>query len=162
MSDPTQRYAGPNVDVPASLSPYPVSRMSAPHDLVDTAREIQQADKVIASVTSEKLGMIADQIRALQEQARDLLARANRDAELHRAECRFQKVAGQTYHLYRRTRDASDRLYFSMLSPADWRNAPPDPYEGSFRLESDASFTPLDEIEALDARSVTARRLLTG
>jgi hypothetical protein len=162
MSDDTKRYAGPNVDGPSSLSPYPISRMSAPHDLVDTAREIQKADGVITAVASEKLGMIAEQIRALQAQARDVLARAQRDAELHRAECRFQKVSGQVYHLYRRTRDGSDAPYFSMLSPADWRGKAPDRFEGSYRLENDASFTPLDEIAARDGRALSSRKLLLG
>ncbi len=162
MSDDSKRYSGPNVEGPASTSPYPLSRMSAPHDLVDAAREIQRADQVIAAVTTDKLGMIAEQIRALQDQARDVLARAQRDAELHRAECRFVKVAGQTYHLYRRERDGSNRLYFSMLSPDDWGASPPDPFVGSFRLESDASFTPADEVARRDARSVSAQRLLAG
>lgn len=160
MSDDPKRYAGPNVSGPSSTSPYPLSRMSAPHDLVDTAREIQKADQVIAAVTSERLGAIADQIRVLQDQARELLARAQRDATLHRAECRFQKVAGQHYHLYRRDRDGSGALYFSMLSPEDWRGAPPDPFVGTFRLESDATFTPLEEVSARDGRALNARRLL--
>ncbi|MFO0606471.1 MAG: DUF2452 domain-containing protein [Polyangiales bacterium] len=156
------RYDGPKHDGPASTSPYPLSRMSAPHDLVDTARAIQEADAVIATVATDKLAQIAEQIRALQEQARDVLDRARRDAELHRAECRFQKVVGQTYHLYRRTRDGRDTAYFSMLSPDDWRGAPPDAYEGSYRLEADQSFTPAAEAAARDARFTSARRLLSG
>lgn len=160
MSDDTKRYAGPNVSTAQSSSPYPLSRMSAPHDLVDTAREIQKADQVITAVTSERLGVIADQIRALQDQARELLARAQRDATLHRAECRFQKVAGQIYNLYRRDRDGSGALYFSMLSPDDWNGAPPDVFVGAFRLEFDATFTPLEEVAARDGRAMSARRLL--
>jgi hypothetical protein len=156
------RYDGPKHDGPASTSPYPLSRMSAPHDLVDTARAIQEADAILATVATDKLSQIAEQIRALQDQARDVLERARRDAELHRAECRFQKVAGQTYHLYRRTRDGSDALYFSMLSPADWRGAPPDAFAGSFRLEADQSFTPAEEAAARDARFSTAKRLLAS
>ncbi len=159
-SDDTKRYAGPNVSTAQSSSPYPLSRMSAVHDLVDAAKEIQKADQVIAAVTSERLGAIAEQIRALQDQAREVLARAQRDATLHRAECRFQKVPGQLYHLYRRDRDGSGALYFSMLSPDDWKGSPPDPYAGTFRLESDATFTPLEEVTARDGRAVTARRLL--
>lgn len=162
MNDDRTRYDGPNHDGPASTSPYPLSRMSAPHDLVDTAREIQRADAVLAAVATDKLTQIAEQIRALQDQARVVLERARRDAELHRAECRFQKVPGQVYHLYRRARDGSEREYFSLLSPDDWRGAPPDPYVGSYRLEADASFTPAAELGVHDARSVSARRLLGG
>lgn len=160
MSDSPNRYAGPRHEGPPSTSPYPMSRMAPVHDLVDAAREIQRADAVIAAVTSDKLGMIAEQIRALQEQAREVVARARRDAELHRAECRFEKVAGQVYHLYRRGRDGAESLYFSMLSPTDWRGAPPDPHAGSFRLEADRSFTPIEELVDRDARSASARRLL--
>jgi len=156
----TTRYDGPNHEGPASTSPYPLSRMAAPHDLVDTARAIQQADAVIATVTTDKLAQIAEQIRSLQEQAREVLERARRDADLHRADCRFAKVVGQTYHLYRRARDGS--TYFSMLSPDDWRGAPPDGYEGSFRLEADQSFTPAAEAAARDARFISARRLLSA
>jgi hypothetical protein len=66
------------------------------------------------------------------------------------------------YHLYRRTRDGSDAPYFSMLSPADWRGKAPDRFEGSYRLENDASFTPLDEIAARDGRALSSRKLLLG
>jgi hypothetical protein len=121
-------------DGPARTSPYPTSRLAAPIDLVDTAREIQRADALIGAVAGDKLRLIADQIRALQAEARAILAAAQRDADLHRAACNFQKRAGRTYHLYRR---ADGALYFSMLSPQDWRGAPPDPFEGSFRLELD-------------------------
>ncbi len=156
------RYDGPKHEGPASTSPYPLSRMSAPHDLVDSARAIQEADAVIATVATDKLAQIAEQIRALQDQAREVLERARRDADLHRAECRFEKVAGQTYHLYRRTRDGSDAPYFSMLSPADWRGAPPDAFVGSFRLEADRSFTPAEEAAARDARFTSAKSLLAS
>jgi hypothetical protein len=134
--------------------------MAPVFDLVDTAREIAKADALVAAVTSEKLGQIAEQIRTLQEQARTVLARAHRDAELHRAECRFQKVPGQTYHLYRRERDGSNALYFSMLSLDDWRGRAPDVFVGSYRLEADLSFTGDDERDARDARSLAAKRLL--
>jgi len=154
------RYDGPKHTGPASTSPYPLSRMSAPHDLVDTARAIQEADAVIAAVATDKLALIAEQIRALQDQARAVLERARRDTELHRAECRFEKVVGQTYHLYRRHRDGA--TYFSLLSPDDWRGAPPDVYVGSFRLEADRSYTPAEEAAERDARFASARRLLTG
>lgn len=142
---------------PASTSPYPMSRLSAPHDLVNTAREIQQADAVIGAVTGDKLRLIADQIRSLQEQARVVLEQARRDAELHRAECRFHKRPGHVYHLYR---DARGRLYLSMLSPNDWNGRPPHTFEGSYRLEADMSFTPADRAAARDAEDAGVRLLL--
>jgi hypothetical protein len=122
-------------------SRYPVSRLAPAFDLVDVAREIQEADRVTSAVVGGQLDVIAEQIRALQDKARAILDQARRTAELHRASCNFKKRPGGIYHLYRRP---NGEAYFSMLSPADWGNAPPHPFEGSFRLEIDASFTPLD------------------
>lgn len=158
MSDDFIRHGGPRHEGPARTSPYPTSRMAPPHDLVDAAREIQRADAVLGAVVGEQLGRIAEQIRALQDEAREVIARAQRDASLHRAECRFQKVPGQVYHLYRSTRTGG--LYFSLLSPADWRGMPPDPHEGSYRLEADQTWTPEEAVAARDARATGARRLL--
>lgn len=142
---------------PARTSPYPLSRLAPPHDLVDVAKEIQRADALAAAVVGSKLGLIAEQIRSLQEQAQKVLADAKRDVDLHRAECNFKKRPGAVYHLYRR---ADDRLYFSMLSPADWRGAPPDGFEGSYVLGVDLTFTPQAEAEAAVVRTADARRLL--
>lgn len=145
-------------DGPASTSPYPMSRLSAPHDLVDTAREIQKADAVLGAVTGDKLRLIAEQIRSLKEQARELLEEARRSAELHRAECRFQKRVGGIYHLYRN----GERLYFSMLSPADWGARAPHAYEGSYRLEADMGWTPVERVADREAQDASARRLLAA
>jgi hypothetical protein len=123
---------------PAKTAPYPMTRLSPPHDLVDTARQIQQADLILGAVVSNKLRLIADQIRGLKEQAQAILEEARRDAELHRAACNFKKRAGAVYHLYRREGGGS---YFSMLSPEEWNGQPPDAFAGSFRLELDMSWT---------------------
>jgi len=117
--------------------------MAPAHDLVDVAREIAQADAVITHVTTDKLRLIAEQIQGLQAQARAVLARAERDARIHRAECRFQKRPGKTYHVYRRP---DGRLYLSMLSPADWGGTTPDVYDGAYRLEADQSWSSVEEI----------------
>ncbi len=156
MSEGYKRYDGPRHEGSSSTSPYPVSRLGAVMDLVDTAREIAQADTVIGAVATDKLAQIAEQIRALQDQAREVLSRAHRDATLHRARCNFQKVPGQIYHLYAR---ADGERYFSMLSPDDWRAAPPHPFQGSYRLEPDQSWTALEELPARDAMRVKARLL---
>ena len=92
-------------------------------------------------VTTGKLGQIADQIRHLQEEARILLERAQRDAELHRAQCSFEKKPGGEYHLYRRD---TGELWFSRLAPDEWTSEQPQTYEGTYRLELDMSFTRLD------------------
>jgi hypothetical protein len=136
------RHSGSNLEVAPHASPYPRSRMAPVHDLVDTARQIAEADHMLGTVAHAKLGVIAEQIRALQQQAREILERARIDADLHRAQCRFQKRVGHTYHLYRRS---DGTPYLSMLGPGDWRGAPPDAFLGSYRLEGDMSWTPAGE-----------------
>jgi hypothetical protein len=123
-----------------------MSRLSPPHDLVDVAREIQQANAILGAVTSAKLEVLARQIRALQEQARAVLEAAQRDGELHRAACSFKKRPGHVYHLYRREDGAR---YLSMLSPEEWGRAP-HAYEGSYRLEADMSWTRAEAIAERD------------
>ncbi len=127
MSDSLTRYSGPNHEGAASTSPYGQSRMAPAIELVDVAKEIAQANALIGAATADKLGLIAEQIRALQEQAREILEKARRDAVLHTAECRFQKIPGQAYHLYRKGEGEGAKRYFSMLSPDDWRGHPPTP-----------------------------------
>lgn len=160
MSDSLTRYSGPNHEGAASTSPYGQSRMAPAIELVDVAKEIAQANALIGAATADKLGLIAEQIRALQEQAREILEKARRDAVLHTAECRFQKIPGQTYHLYRKGEGEGAKRYFSMLSPDDWRGHPPDAFEGTYRVEADLSFTSVEEMAQRDARLSTARRLL--
>ena len=134
-------------DGPASSSPYPVSRLSARHDLVSMAEEIQAADRVLSSVAGARLEEITRQIRQLQAQAAATLEQTRRAAELHRARCSFRKRPGEVYHLYRRP---NGERYFSMLSPADWRDEPPHPHEGSYRLESDMGWTEASKIAERD------------
>jgi len=160
MSDAMTRYSGPNHEGPASTSPYGQSRLAPTIELVDVAKEIAQANALIGAATADKLGLIAEQIRALQEQARVILEKARRDAVLHTAECRFQKIPGQAYHLYRKGEGEGATHYFSMLSPDDWRGHPPDPFEGTYRVEADLSFTSVEELAQRDARLSTARKLL--
>jgi Protein of unknown function (DUF2452) len=135
------RHGGPRHPGPAHSSPYPVSRLAPAHDLVDTARQIAEADQILGTVVHGKLSVIAEQIRALQEQARRLMIEAQQHAVLHRAQCSFQKRVGHVYHLYERPDGTS---YFSMLGLADWRRGPPHAFVGSYLLEADMSWTPVE------------------
>ncbi|MBL8601243.1 MAG: DUF2452 domain-containing protein [Myxococcales bacterium] len=162
MSDETKRYDGPNHDGAAHSAPYGLSRMAPAIDLVDMAREIKQADALLGAVAADKLGQIAEQIRALQEQARALLEKTRRDASLHRVPCRFAKVPGQVYHLYRRDPNDEASRFWSILSPDDWRGRLPGEHLGAYRLESDQSFTAAADIEAREQRALGARHLLGG
>ena len=71
-----------------------------------------------------------------------MIERAQRDAELHRALCGFQKKPGGVYHLYRK--DDDGERWFSLLAPEEWLRPQPQTFEGSFRLELDMSFTRVD------------------
>src|SRR5262249_12069619 len=104
-----QPYEGPR-----HAAPYPLSRLAGPVSLVDVARQIEQADQVIASTTSAQLSVIAEQIAALRRKAQEVLEQARNDAELHRAEARFTRTPGKTYHLYERQEAAGTRRYWSM------------------------------------------------
>ena len=123
---------------PQHSAPYPVSRLAPSFSLVEMARDIEEADRLVNATVSAKLQVIADQIRALQEEARAALAKARQDQELHHAHCTFQRRPGQIYHLYAKL---DGRRYLSMLSPAEWHNAPPHRHLGSYRLENDLSWT---------------------
>jgi hypothetical protein len=139
---------------PSRAMTYPTSRLGAKIELVDLAREIEKADATLGVVVGGKLDVIREQMRALQEQARRLLEEAREASRLHRATCNFRKIPGNVYHLYRRE---SGELYFSMLSPEDWRGSPPHAFEGSYRLEADQSFSRLGagpERERVDARAM--------
>jgi len=139
MKDKTSKEG--TQQTPGHSTPYPVSRLSPPIDLVDLAKEIELADTMLSTKVGAQLSVIAEQIRVLQEQARAILEKAKRDKELHRALCSFQKRPGQVYHLYARGDGA---LYFSLLSPDEWKKQPPHPFRGSFRLEADYSWTPCE------------------
>ena len=134
-----------------------MSRLAPRFDLVSMAQEIQSADAMLAAVAGAELEVIADQIRALRARASEVLERARRNAALHRACCRFRKQPGRVYHLYR---EPSGQLYFSLLSPDDWRGAAPHAFEGSYRLELDLSWTPAAEIARRDHARATSRLLL--
>jgi hypothetical protein len=144
---------------PTAGSPFPLSRLSAPHDLIDVAREIQAADSMLSAVVGGKLEQIARQIRALQSEAQRALHEAQRDAELHRARCAFKKIPGHLYHLYQRP---DGERYFSILSPDDWGGAPPHQALGSYRLEADMHFTPADDLERREREWTQLRPLLTS
>lgn len=141
--EPEARWQGP-----AHAAPYGLSRLAPSYDLVDVAAQIQKADETLATMTGGKLAVIAEQIGLLQEQARVLLERARRDAELHRARCRFEKKPGAVYHLYRRE---DGELWFSMIAPGEWSSGRPDGFEGSYRLELDMSYTRVDVPEDASA-----------
>ncbi len=138
-------------------APYPVSRLAPHFGLVDLAREIEQADQMVSARLGAQLQVIAEQVKALQAQAREILQQARADQRLHHARCGFRRIPGRVYHLYE---EPDGGLAFSMLSPEDWRGRPPRPFVGSYRLENDMTWTPADSTDRPDdSRRLVARLL---
>ena len=154
-SDKTRRGAYHRGD--ARSSPYPVSRLAPPMELVDLAREVAQADNMVNAQATARLRSIAKQIKALQQEAREVLEDTRRNQDLHRARCNFRRIAGKVYHLYR---TPGDDLYFSMLSPEDWGNRLTDRYEGAYRLENDMTWTPEADFDDVDDSRQVIEHLL--
>ena len=158
MSDDTQSPIHQGRDHSA---PYPVSRLAPAFggsELAgELAAELGHAEAMLGARTSAKLRVIADQIQALQAEARRVLAQAREEQALTRAQCAFKRIPGKTYHLYRK---ADGTPFFSMLSPADWRGAPPHEFLGSYRLEPDYSWTPADGAARPDDTGDMVRLLL--
>ena len=128
-------------------APYPVSRMAPAFELVNLAEEISQADTTLTAHASGKLRLIANQIKALQDEARQVLEQTQRDQLLHRAQCNFKRQPGKIYHLYQKPNGIN---YFSMLSPAEWDDKPPHTFVGSYQLQLDMSWTPIEELAEKD------------
>jgi len=124
-------------------APYPVSRMAPSFELVNLAEEICQADVTLATQATGKLHLIAKQIKALQDEARQVLEQTQRDQLLHRAQCNFKRQPGKIYHLYQKL---NGTRYFSMLAPVEWGNKPPHKFLGSYQLQMDMSWTPLEKL----------------
>jgi hypothetical protein len=126
--------------------------MDPPFSLVERAQEIERAEESIQSHVHGKLDLIVKQIRALKDEARTIMDSARRDMELHQVKCNFEKLVGQAIHLYRRP---DETLYFSLLSPGDWKGSPPNRFQGSFRLRVDRSFEALDPEADLFSESLS-------
>uniref|UniRef100_A0A7M4F953 Chromosome 1 open reading frame 50 n=2 Tax=Crocodylus porosus TaxID=8502 RepID=A0A7M4F953_CROPO len=140
------------------LSPARAGRAADPADLVALAQRVQQADEFIRANACNKLTVIAEQIRYLQEQARKVLDEANRDADLHHVACNFVKKPGSIYYLYQRE---SGQRCFSIISPKEWGTSCPHAFLGAYKLQHDMSWTPSENIERRDAEIGIIDKLLS-
>ena len=77
-----------------------------------------KADEHIVGGAHGKLVQIAEQIKALQKQAEDVLKKAHEDQMLAHAACNFEKKPGKVYHLYE---NQNGQHQWSMLSLDDHR-----------------------------------------
>lgn len=153
----THRTPPDKHDGPDHSAPYPVSRMAPAIELLDLAKEIAQADLQLANRASAKLDVIATQIRALQEAARQVLEQTRHDQLLHRAQCQFKRTPGKIYHLYEK---GDGTPLFSMLAPDEWRGTAPYRFIASYRLENDMSWTPADQASSGESAQEWVKRLL--
>ncbi|XP_060665856.1 uncharacterized protein C1orf50 homolog [Drosophila nasuta] len=140
------------------LDPLRVS-MHEETDIIKLAQEIQAADKQLKNSTSQKLVVILDQIKMLQAQAMNILQESNDSRALHSAACNFTKKPGHIYHLYQR---ATGQNYFSMLSPEEWNHPADQTFKGSYRLEYDLSWTPVDKIREHDDKLKWVERCMNS
>ncbi|XP_077168660.1 uncharacterized protein C1orf50 homolog [Paroedura picta] len=136
----------------------PVSRKADPGDLVALAEEVQKADDFVRANACNRLTVIAEQIRCLQEQARKVLQEATKDADLHHVACNFVKRPGNIYYLYRRP---SGQRYFSILSPKDWGPSCPSEFLGAYKLQHDMSWTPSEDMEQRETELNVLEKLLS-
>lgn len=127
-------------------------------DLVALATQINTAQIQIKNNAASKLALIAEQIAFLQQQARNVLLEAQKDEMLHSAGCNFQKIPGHIYHLYKN--DKSGNYFWSMISPEEWGSRISHEFIGSFRMESDRSFTNLKDIPEYDNKRELVTELL--
>ncbi|ABZ93912.1 Conserved hypothetical protein [Leptospira biflexa serovar Patoc strain 'Patoc 1 (Ames)'] len=132
MEDPT---------IPHHSLTYGTSRLAPAISLVDRAKEIELAEESVKLHVHGKLEVIAKQIRALKEEAELILQQAEKDIELHKAKCQFEKKPGQFIYLY--GKEGGD--YFSLLSPREWGGNPPHPFKGAYTMNPDRSFTEIKE-----------------
>jgi len=145
MRHDLKKYHGSVHQGPDHAAPYPVSRLAPAIELVDLAQQIASADHVLTQVACGKLRLIAEQMRILQAQAHEVMAQAQRDQALHRAQCNFQRQPGKAYHLYGKPDGVR---YFSLLSPQEWGGKPPHEFLGTYRLENDGSWTAEEAMHA--------------
>jgi hypothetical protein len=136
------------------VSTYASRRMGDPNDLVALAQYVQTADDFTRATVGSKLDLISQQIKFLQEQARQILDEAKRDVDLSHARCNFKRIPNKVYHLYeRQVQEAGEETrYFSMLSPQEWGGRLKDRFIASYRLEADMSWTPLERVAERDER----------
>lgn len=141
----------------ARSSPYPTSRLAPSFHAPELADEVARAEAMLNARTAAKLRVIADQIKSLQAEARKVLNEARDEQSMTHAQCAFKRIPGKLYHLYRKPDGGT---YFSMLSPQDWGGETPNQFVGSFRLETDSSWTPAEKLDQTDDTGELVQQLL--
>lgn len=80
--------------------------------------ESQIVDKIKSDAANyAKLKLLAEQAQLLKAQIKNVIDEGLLNSNLHDIECRFIKVSGSTYHLYKKN---DGTYYFSMIAPDEW------------------------------------------
>ncbi len=137
--DPQDVALHPTDDAPrTNYLPYPASTLSpaiVPNDLTSfKSRGASQVQKALRQ-----------QLTELQEQYEQVIDAFNWNKLIYESDFRFEPIMGETYHLYRT--DESFRL--SLIGPNEWHQ----PYVGSFRLQADGQWHPIEIAEGFDLQT---------
>lgn len=127
------KYVGP-----PQGTPYALSTLSAKIDIPDLVKDLDVANKQIATSVSGKLKLIQAQMDHLQREAVRIVERAKQDMELHSIPCSVQKRVGVPYFLYEKE---TGYRFFSILSPEDWGSMIPGKFQSCWKLEPDMSWS---------------------
>jgi hypothetical protein len=121
--------------------------------------QLKDSESHVKNTAYNKLDVIAEQIKFLQSQAKQILEKSSMDTKLHSIPCNFIKSPGNTYHLYERS---SGEKFWSMVSPQEFGSSNKNEYLGSWRLENDKSYTKVDEIDEFTERRRFAEALMNN
>lgn len=106
--------------------------------IVSELSESKTLDKIKSdAVNYSKLKLLAQQAELLKMQIKEVINEGILNSNLHDIECRFKKVSGNTYHLYKKK---DDKYFFSLLSLKDWNDSPPYEYIASYLYDHDKCF----------------------
>mgnify|MGYP001288877647 CR=1 FL=1 len=106
--------------------------------IVSELSESKTLDKIKSdAVNYSKLKLLAQQAELLKMQIKEVINEGILNSNLHDIECRFKKVSGNTYHLYKKK---DDKYFFSLLSLQDWNDSPPYEYIASYLYDHDKCF----------------------
>lgn len=138
------------------LNSYRATRREA-GDLERLVAALKDSETGVKNTAFNKLEVIVEQIKFLQKQANDILENASKDSELHKVPCNFVKKPGQIYHLYKRP---NGQKLWSMISPEEYGLSCPNEHLGSYRMETDSSFTRADQLQERSENRKLAETLM--
>lgn len=138
------------------LNSYRATRREA-GDLEKLIETLKESETHVKNTAYNKLDVIGEQIKFLQKQAHEILRAATHDSHLHKVPCNFVKVSGQIYHLYKRP---TGEKIWSMISPSEFGASCKNEHLGSFRMEVDRSFTPVDQLQEYSENRKFAETLM--